>query len=105
MTPHTRTRRPSDLHVVRHRTRRCRTSQTAPRNTRWRQTTPTRTTSDIPGPFRKTRDDVARHHAALTRTSHPLEESTIIKGPRMIDHPVTGIKSQPSYQKGGGKRH
>ncbi|CAL9779845.1 unnamed protein product, partial [Musa acuminata subsp. burmannicoides] len=75
----------------------------APRNTRWRRTAPTRTTSDIPGPFRKTRDGVAQRH--LQGTSHPLEESAVIKGPRTTNRPVASIKSQPSYRKGRGKRH
>ncbi|CAL9064816.1 unnamed protein product, partial [Musa banksii] len=69
----------------------------APRNMRWHRTASTRTTSDIPGPFRKTRDGVARRHV-LQGTSHPLEESTVIKGSRTIDCPVVGIKSQPSYR-------
>ncbi|THU68984.1 hypothetical protein C4D60_Mb08t09580 [Musa balbisiana] len=67
----------------------------APRNMGRRQTTSTCMVSDTPGPFHKTQDDVDPYGLG---TSHPLEESTFIKGPRTTDHPIAGIKNQPSYQ-------
>ncbi|CAL9782518.1 unnamed protein product, partial [Musa acuminata subsp. burmannicoides] len=82
--------------------------------------TPYRSASDTPEPFRKTRDDAdpsdvghprsrsaklgttphgvdpyGSVNARLQGIGHPFEELTAIKGPRTIDRPIACIKANP----------